>query len=118
MARADKRDTHMKSSFLAVACGLLLAGCASQPQSPAAQADAAACTSAADAGYQNSTLDQQARPLQNGLMYGGPNQVFDAERLGAMSQRDQAIQNCEEFGNQTGTPSVNGVPVVAPHIVN
>ncbi|MDE2240303.1 MAG: hypothetical protein KGJ73_10325 [Rhodospirillales bacterium] len=107
----------MKSSLPALALILLLAGCG-QPQSQAAQADAAACTSAADAGYQNSTLDQQARTLQNGLRYGGPNQVFDAERLGAMSQRDQAIQNCEEYGNQNGVPAVNGVPVVAPHIVN
>ncbi|MBU6418489.1 MAG: hypothetical protein KGQ79_02025 [Proteobacteria bacterium] len=107
----------MKSSLPALALILLLAGCG-QPQSQAAQADAAACTSAADAGYQNSTLDQQARTLQNGLRYGGPNQVFGAERLGAMSQRDQAIQNCEEYGNQNGAPAVNGVPVVAPHIVN
>ena len=108
----------MKSSLLAVASVLLLAGCASQLQSQADQADAAACTNAADAGYSNSTLDQQARTLQNGLMYAGPNQVFDAERQGAMSQRNQAIQNCEEYGNQNGTPSVNNVPVVAPHIVN
>jgi hypothetical protein len=108
----------MKSSFLAAASILLLAGCASQPQSQATQADATACTNAADAGYQNSTLDLQARTLQNGLRYGAPMQVFDAERMGAMSQRDQAIQNCEEYGNQNGTPSVNNVPVVAPHIVN
>ena len=108
----------MKSSLLAVAATLLLAGCASQPQSQAAQADAASCTASADAGYSNRTLDQQARTLQNGLPYAGPNQVFDAERLGAMSQRGQAIQNCEEYGNQSGSPAVNGVPVVAPHIVN
>lgn len=108
----------MKFSLMAVASILLLAGCASQPQSQAAQADAASCTSAADAGYNNSTLDQQARTLQNGLRYGAPSQVFDAERQGAMSQRDQAIQDCEEYGNQNGGPAVNGVPVVAPHIVN
>ena len=108
----------MKSSFLAATSILLLAGCASQPQSSAAQADAAACTSAADTSYQNSTLDQQARTLQNGLRYGAPMQVFDAERLGAMSQRDQAIQDCEEYGNQNGVPAVNGPPAVAPHIVN
>ena len=108
----------MKFSLMAAACILLLAGCASQPQSQAAQADAASCTNSADAGYSNSTLDQQARTLQNGLRYGAPSQVFDAERLGAMSQRDQAIQNCEEYGNQNGAPTVSGVPVVAPHIVN
>ncbi|MBU6449368.1 MAG: hypothetical protein KGQ26_07060 [Rhodospirillales bacterium] len=108
----------MKSSLMALAAALLLAGCAGQPQSQADQADAAACTNAADAGYSNSTLDQQARTLQNGLRYGAPTQVFDAERLGAMSQRGQAIQNCEEYGNQSGSPAVNGVPVVAPHIVN
>ena len=108
----------MKSSLLAVAAILLLAGCASQPQSQAAAANTAACTDAANAAYQNSTLDQQARTLQNGLRYGGPNQVFDAERLGAMNDRALQIQHCENFGSQNGAPTVNGVQVVTPHIVN
>ncbi len=108
----------MKSSFLAVASILLLAGCASQPQSQAEAANAAACTANADAVYQNSTMDQQARTLQNGLRYAGPTQVFDAERMGAMSNRDEQIQDCEKYGSQSGSPTVNGVQVVAPHIVN
>jgi hypothetical protein len=108
----------MKSSFLAVASILLLAGCASQPQSQAAAANSAACTAQANQVYQNTTLDQQARTLQNGLRYGAPTQVFDAERLGAQNDRAQQIQNCENLGNQNGTPTVNGVQVVTPHIVN
>ncbi len=43
-----------------------------------------------------------------------PNHVFDGQRMGSMSARDNQIQACEQNGN---TPSVNGVPVVAPHIV-
>ena len=108
----------MKSSFLAVASILLLAGCASQPQSQAAAANSAACTQAANQVYQNSTLDQQARTLQNGLRYGTPTQVFSAEQMGAMNDRAQQIQHCENFGSQNGTPTVNGVQVVTPHIVN
>lgn len=108
----------MKFSFLAVASILLLAGCASQPQSQAAAANSAACTQAANQVYQNSTLDQQGRTLQNGLRYGAPTQVFDAERLGAQNDRTLQIQHCETFGGQSGTSTVNGVPVVTPHIVN
>ncbi len=108
----------MKSSFLAVASILLLAGCASQPQSQAASANAAACTQAADQAYQNSTLDLQARTAQNGLRYGAPTQVFGAEQMGAQNDRALQIQHCENFGSQNGAPTVNGVQVVTPHIVN
>lgn len=108
----------MKSSFLAAASILLLAGCAGQPQSKAEAANSAACTAAADQVYQNNTLNLQARTAQNGLRYAGPTYVFDAERLGAMNQRALQIQRCENFGNQNGSPTVNGVQVVTPHIVN
>ncbi len=108
----------MKSSLLAVGLALLLAGCVSQQQDQAARADAAACTRAADVAYHNSTLNLQARTLQNGLRFGAPVQVFDAERLGAMSQREHAIHDCEEYGNPNGSPALNGAPEVAPHIVN
>lgn len=108
----------MKSSFLAVAAILLLAGCASQPQSRAAAANSAACTDTANQVYQNSTLNLQARPVQNGIRYGAPTQLFDSERLGAQNDRTLQIQRCENIGNQNGSPTVNGVPVVTPHIVN
>lgn len=107
----------MKICLLALPAFLFLAGC-SQPQSQADAANAAACTANANEAYQNSTLNLQARTLQNGLRYAGPNEAFNAERLGAQNNRTQQIQNCVNLGNQNGSPTVNGVPVVTPHIVN
>jgi hypothetical protein len=107
----------MKQIFLAVVVCGTLAGCAaSPPESAAQQADDAACTSQADAAYEAQNANLLARTGQNGLYYAPmPNHVFDSQRLGAESARDNQIQACEQNGN-TG-PSVNGVPVVAPHIV-
>lgn len=108
----------MKTSLLALATAALLAGCAAPPQDPAAAALQAACTKQADAAYKNSTLNLQARPTQNGLRYGAPVEAFQGEEMGAINQRTLQIQRCEETGLQNGSPTINGVPVVAPHIVN
>ena len=106
----------MKQILLAaLVCGTL-AGCAgSPPESAAQQADDATCTAQADAAYEAQNANLLARTSQNGLYFAPmPNHVFDGQRLGSMSARDNQIQACEQNGN---TPSVNGVPVVAPHIV-
>jgi hypothetical protein len=100
-----------------LACAALTA-CAIAPPQTAEQADASACTAQGDAIYNASTLDQQARTSQNGLLFGAtPTHVFDAERLGAEHERQSAITNCENNGN-TATP--DGLPAPAappPHIV-
>jgi hypothetical protein len=97
-------------------CGL--AGCAPAAQTPADNAEAAACTSQGDALYQQDTTNLQARTAQNGLMYGAtPTHVFDGEQLGALNARNSQIQNCEQTGGNNGQPVVNGVPVIAPHII-
>ena len=108
----------MKTSFLVLAAAALLAGCAAPQQDPAAAALQAACTKVADATYNNSTVNLQARPTQNGLRYGAPVMAFQGEEMGAMNQRALQIQRCGETGLQNGTPVINGVQVVAPHIVN
>ena len=108
----------MKPYLAALAAALLLAGCASQPQSQAEAANQAACTASANQAYQNSTVNLQARTLQDGQRFGAPTQLFQSEQMGAMNERYQQIQRCVQFGNQNGGPSVNNVPVVAPHIVN
>ncbi len=109
----------MKHVLLAAAACLGLAACAAAPESPAQQAENAACTAQANAQFNQATLDESARTSQNGLMFGAtPNHVFDAEHMGALSARDSQIQDCEKTGNNNGQPVVNGVPVVAPHIIN
>lgn len=105
--------------MVVLACGGLVACAPAQPQSQASQADAAVCTAQADAGYNASTLDQQARPLQNGLLYGAmPTQVFQGERLGAEHDRESQISDCEQNGNAGAPDVMNGGPVVTPHIIN
>jgi uncharacterized lipoprotein len=107
----------MKQIFLAaLVCGTL-AGCAgSAPESNAQQADDATCTAQADATYNAQNPNLLARTSQNGLYFAPtPNHVFDSQRMGAMNARANQIQQCEQNGN--AGPSVNGVPVVAPHIV-
>jgi len=96
-----------------------LAGCAaSAPESQAQKADDAACTAQGDAAYQADTVDEQARTGQNGLLYGAtPTHVFDAETLGAEHVRESDIATCEQNGTYGNPSSINGVPVVAPHIV-
>ena len=102
--------------LMALICGTL-AGCASSPtESAAQQADDAACTAQANATYEAQNPNLLARTSENGLYFPPmPNQVFEGQRLGALSARDNQIQACEQNGN--AGPNVNGVPVVAPHIV-
>jgi hypothetical protein len=107
----------MKQIFLAaLVCGTLAGCAASPPESTAQQADDATCTAQADATYDAQNANLLARTSQNGLYLAPtPNHVFDGQRMGAMSARDNQIQACEQNGN--AGPSVNDVPVVTPHIV-
>jgi uncharacterized lipoprotein len=107
----------MKQILLAAVVCTTLAGCAaSPPESSAQQADDASCTAQADAAYEAQNPNLLARTSQNGLYLAPmPNHVFDGQEMGAMSARENQIQNCEQNGS-TG-PNVNGVPVVAPHII-
>ena len=110
---------RMKSFIAAAFACLALAACAAQPESPAQDAENSACTAQGDALYHQDTVDQEARTAQNGQRYGAmPNQVFDAERMGALSQRDAQVADCEDTGSNNGQPTVNGVPVVTPHIIS
>ena len=110
---------QMKPTLLATLLCLALAACAAPPESTAQQADDTACTQQADTQYQQDTIDEAGHTAQNGLMFGAtPTHVFDAERLGALHQRDSQLQDCEETSNNNGQPEVNGVPVVTPHIIN
>ena len=96
-----------------------LAGCAA-PSAPsnAADATAKACTAQAEAQYNASTVDLDARPTQSGLQFGAtPNHVFDAEQMGAEHQRDSAITACEHSGD-TGGAANGGSYAVTPHIVS
>jgi hypothetical protein len=109
----------MMKFLMAVLVAGALAGCApGQPESQAQQSDDAACTAQADAVYNANNQDQLARTSQNGLLFPAtPSHVFDAEQQGGMHERDSQITHCEQNGNADGQPSVNGVPVVTPHIV-
>jgi hypothetical protein len=108
----------MKSIILATLASLGLAGCGATPISQAQQAENAACTAQADAQYRQNTVDQEARVDQTGQRYSAtPNHVFDAETMGAQSQREHQIQNCEETGNNNGLPVAPGFTPVAPHII-
>jgi hypothetical protein len=109
----------MKLFAPAVLAVLALAGCAAQaPQSPAQTAEDQACTSQADAQYQQQTINEAGHTAQTGLMFPAtPSHVFDSENLGAEHVRESQIQDCETTGNNNGQPEVNGVPVVAPHII-
>lgn len=108
----------MKFSLLALLPLGLLVGCAASPQSPATTANNAACVKAADAAYNSSTINLQARPVQTGLRFGAPVMAFQGEEMGALNQRHLQIQRCEQLGNLDGTPTIKGVQIVAPHIVN
>jgi hypothetical protein len=96
-----------------------LAGCAPRPApSPALQAETAACTAQANAQYDASTVNLQARTSQNGVLFApNPNHVFDAEQLGALNQRQNSINDCLQNGNDTGKAPVSGGAIVTPHIV-
>jgi len=104
--------------FTPILAACLLGGCAfSPPPSPADQADLAACTSQADATYDAQNYDALSRTSQNGLRYSAmPNQVFDAQRLGSLHQRDSDITACEENGNGAGAIAP-GTPIVTPQII-
>ena len=109
----------MKHILLAATACLGLTACAAAPESPAQQAEDAACTTQANTQYDQSTLDLAGRTAQNGLRYGAmPTHAFDGQIMGAEHARDSQIQDCEKTGNNNGQPVVNGVPVVAPHIIN
>ena len=108
----------MKISLLVLLSAALLAGCAAKPENPAVAAEQAACIKAADVTYNNSTINLQARPVENGVRFGAPVLAFQGEEMGAMDQRSLQIKRCEKFGNQANQPTVNGVQVVTPHIVN
>jgi PBP1b-binding outer membrane lipoprotein LpoB len=108
----------MKSYLACLGVLTLLAGCTTTPPSPAEQADAQACTAAADATYAKQNQTDLSRPSQPGLLYpASPVQVFHAQQLGAQHVRQSQITNCERNGN-TAQPVVNGVAVPAPHIIN
>jgi hypothetical protein len=108
----------MKQVFMALGTLGLLAGCAPQATDAAADADASACTAAADSTYNAQNYDQLSRPAQAGLQFpASPVQVFQAQQLGAEHARESQITNCERNGN-TAQPVVNGVPVATPHIIN
>ncbi len=109
----------MKVMVAAMAC-CALAGCAgSAAPSTSQQADNAACTAQADASYNASTVDLQARTAEPGLLYpAGPNHVFDAEKLGAEHARDSQISRCEQNGDISGADDLGGAPPIVPHIVN
>jgi hypothetical protein len=107
----------MKQILLAaLVCGALAGCAASAPETSAQQADDAVCTAQADAAYNAQNVDALSRTSQNGLYFAPtPNHVFDAQRMGSMHVRDSQIEDCEQNGN--AGLSVNGMPVVAPHIV-
>lgn len=118
MAKLNNGILRMKTSLLTLAAITLLAGCAAQPQDQAAASLRAACTKMADATYNSSTVNLQARPVQNGLRFGAPVMAFQGEEMGAMNARALQIQRCEETGLQNGTQTMNGMQIVTPHIVN
>lgn len=107
----------MRGWFFGVFAAACLSGCAAPQESTGQQADDAACTAQADALYTAETPDLQARTSQAGLRYGSPTQVFGAEQLGALHDRDSALQNCESNGNNE-TRGVLNTPPVPPQIVN
>ncbi len=95
-----------------------VAGCSyGPPPSPADEADAAACTSAADATYKAQNYEVLSRTGQNGLYFAPtPNHVFDTQQLGAMHVRDSQITSCEQHGSGAAG-AVPSAPLVTPHII-
>jgi hypothetical protein len=112
---ARTRITLPAASMLALG---MLAGCAESPApSQADQANLASCTAQADAVYQQDNLNGLARTSQNGLLYAPmPNQVFQSQRMGTMSARDNQISDCVENGNPNNRP-LAGAPLPAPRII-
>jgi hypothetical protein len=101
---------------------LFLAGCAlPSPPSAADDAEQSACAAQADATYQTENPDIGSRTAQNGLLYPAtPNQVFDAQRLGSLHQRDSAIADCLRdgtAGNGSANAAIPGPPPAAPQII-
>jgi hypothetical protein len=120
-----RRSTLMASTPLfsarhltAVILAAGLSGCAATPApSQADQANLASCTQQADAVYQQDNLNGLARTPQNGLLYSAtPNHVFDAQRLGTLSARDNQISDCVDNGN-TSRPGGGGAPLPVPQII-
>jgi len=97
---------------------LLASGCAKAPPSAADQADLAACTRQADAAYNAQNYDALSRTDQTGLQFPAtPTQVFQAQQLGLLHQRDSAITDCVNNGTVANS-AIPGPPLPAPHIVN
>jgi hypothetical protein len=96
-----------------------VAGCSyGPPPTQAEQADAAACTSAADATYHAQNYEALSRTDQTGVRYSAtPNHVFDAQQMGAMHLRDSQITSCEQQGSGTAG-AVPSAPLVTPHIIS
>ncbi len=108
-----------KMMMAALGCAAL-AGCAAGPPPTAAEnADAAACTQAADAAYEAQNYDELSRTSQTGVRYSAtPNHVFDAQRLGSLHVRDSQITDCERNGNNDDRASlIPGPPPATPQIV-
>jgi hypothetical protein len=107
--------------FAPILAAGLLGGCSfSPPPSAADQADLAACTSQADASYDAQNYDALSRTSQNGLRYSAtPNQVFDAQRLGSLHQRDDQIADCVNNGSGGGSAqaAIPGPPPAIPQII-
>jgi hypothetical protein len=109
----------MTKFIVAVLLAGCLTGCAAQPESQAQQADDSACTAQADAVYNAQNVNLEGRPSENGLRYpASPTEVFQGQQMGSEHERDTQITNCEEYGNDNGQNTVNGVPVVTPHIIS
>lgn len=105
-----------KVTFLGIC--LALSCCTNVPTESAAQrADDAACTKQADAIYAAQSQDQLGRTTEAGLHFSGtPNEVFDAERLGALHERNSQLAACEQYGNSVATAA--RLPgIVTPHII-
>jgi hypothetical protein len=108
--------------FAPISAACLLGGCAvSPPPSAADQADLATCTSQADAAYDAQNYDSLSRTSQNGLRYSAtPNQVFQAQQLGSLHERDDSIADCVRSGSggaASAQAAIPGPPPAIPQII-
>ena len=108
----------IKALIAVMVCGGL-AGCAQiAPGSAGRQAEDSACTAQANAIYNANTEDEQARTLQNGLLFAPmPTRVFQSQQMGAEHVYDSQVQQCEQNGNPDTGDSINTAPLVPPQII-